>query len=146
MVTPLVEQLGYCLWGLECRGAGRASMVRLFIDTDPPGGSVTIADVEQVSRQVSMLFDLEDPIQGSYQLEVSSPGVDRRFFTIEQCKDYVGEQIQLRLKEPREGRRTFCARLAEVGIEPGTLCVEENGERHDFRFDEVREMNLVWQS
>ena len=144
MVSPVVEELGYSLWGLECTGRGRSSVVRLFIDSDPPGGSVTIADVERVSRQVSMLFDLEDPVQGSYSLEVSSPGIERRLFTLQQCEKYLGEQIELRLKLPEEGRRAFRGRLAEVGGALGTLTLDEDGKHRNFHFEDIRRMHLVW--
>ena len=144
LVSPVVEGLGLCLWGIECKGRGRASTVRVFIDSSPPGGAVTIADVERVSRQVSMLLDIEDPIRGTYQLEVSSPGIERRLFTLDQCETYVGEPIRLRLKAAREGRRTFQGRLAEVGVDTGALVLEEEGERHGFSFSDVRELNLVW--
>lgn len=146
LVSPVVKALGYSLWGLECKGRGASSTVRLFIDTHPTGGNVTMADIERVSRQVSMLFDLEDPIQGSYQLEVSSPGIERRFFTIEQCQEYVGEFTQLKLRVPLDGRRTFNGKLAEVDAGAGTVTLDEDGDRHRFRFDEVRDMNLVWQA
>ena len=105
-----------------------------------------MADIERVSRQVGMLFDLEDPIQGSYQLEVSSPGIERRFFTIEQCQDYLGELTQLRLRIPLEGRKTFNGKLTEVDTGSGTLTLDEDGTSHRFRFDELHDMNLVWQA
>lgn len=93
-----------------------------------------------------MLFDLEDPIQGSYQLEVSSPGIERRFFTVEQCQGYLGELAQLRLREPLEGRKSFSGTLAEVDAGSGTVTLDEDGTCHRFRFDEVHDMNLVWQA
>jgi len=145
LVSPVVEALGYRLWGIECKGRGRTATLRVFIDTNPPGG-VTITDVEQVSRQVSMLLDIEDPIHGAYQLEVSSPGIERRFFTLDQCESYVGNPVSLHLKMPREGRRAFSGRLAEVGVDADALVLEldDDGQRQGFRFSDVREMNLVW--
>ncbi len=146
LVSPILESLGYSFWGLECKGRGRASVVRLFIDSHPPGGTVTIEDVERVSRQVSLLFDLEDPIQGSYHLEVSSPGIDRRLFTLEQCQTYIGERVQLRLKVPCDGRRSFSGQLTEVSLDTGMFTFDEDGTAHNFRFHEVRDINVVWQA
>jgi len=145
LVSPVVQALGYRLWGIECKGRGRSATLRVFIDTNPPGG-VTITDVEQVSRQVSMLLDIEDPIRGAYQLEVSSPGIERRFFTLDQCESYVGNPVSLHLKMPREGRRAFSGRLAEVGVDADALVLEldDDGQCQGFRFSDVREMNLVW--
>lgn len=145
MVSPVVEELGYALWGLECTGRGQSSVVRLFIDARQPGDSVTIDDVTRVSRQVSMLLDLEDPIQGSYSLEVSSPGVERRLFTLGQCQAYIGQDIELRLKLARGGRRAFKGRLAEVCGEAGTLTLEVGqGELERFHVDDVRRSHLIW--
>ena len=142
LVSPVVEELGYRLWGLECTGRGAYSVLRLYIDSKNSLGEVTIDDV----TRVSMLLDLEDPIQGSYSLEVSSPGIERRLFTLEQCQSYIGEQTELRLKLARDGRRAFKGRLAEVSGEQGTLTLEEEaGEQQKFHFDDVRRMQLIWQ-
>ena len=72
--------------GIECQRAGRFMTVRLFIDKD---GGVGVDDCADVSRQVSAILDVEDPIADKYNLEVSSPGLDRPLFTLEQFQRYV---------------------------------------------------------
>ena len=74
MLQGAVEDLGCELWGIECQRAGRFMTVRLFIDKD---GGVGVDDCADVSRQVSAILDVEDPIADKYNLEVSSPGLDR---------------------------------------------------------------------
>ena len=81
MLQGAVEDLGCELWGIECQRAGRFMTVRLFIDKE---GGVGIDDCADVSRQVSAILDVEDPIADKYNLEVSSPGLDRPLFTLEQ--------------------------------------------------------------
>ena len=91
MLQGAVEDLGCELWGIECQRAGRFMTVRLFIDKD---GGVGVDDCADVSRQVSAILDVEDPIADKYNLEVSSPGLDRPLFTLEQFQRYVGEDIE----------------------------------------------------
>ena len=79
MLQGAVEDLGCELWGIECQRTGRFMTVRLFIDKE---GGVTVDDCADVSRQVSAILDVEDPIADKYNLEVSSPGLDRPLFTL----------------------------------------------------------------
>ena len=97
-----VEDLGCELWGIECQRIGRYLTVRLFIDKE---GGVTIEDCADVSRQVSAVLDVEDPIADKYNLEVSSPGLDRPLFTLNQFERYLGQEILLHLRIPVADRR-----------------------------------------
>src|SRR5690554_7266922 len=80
-------------------------MLRVFIDDAEKG--IGIDDCEKVSRQISGVMDVEDPIQTEYTLEVSSPGMDRPLFRPEQYQAFVGHQVQIRLRMAFEGRRKF---------------------------------------
>lgn len=80
LLQSSVEDLGCELWGIECQRAGRYLTVRLYIDKE---GGVTVEDCADVSRQVSAILDVEDPIADKYNLEVSSPGLDRALFTLD---------------------------------------------------------------
>ena len=102
MVSPVATALGCELWGLEYLTQGRYTTVRIFIDG--PNG-VSLDDCERVSRQVSSVFDVEDPIDGEYTLEVSSPGMDRPLYKESQYLRYVGETISVRMRIARDGRR-----------------------------------------
>ncbi len=102
MLLPVVEGLGYMFWGLDYLSQGKHSTIRLYIDSEE---GVKLEDCEKVSRQVSGVLDVEDPIQGEYVLEVSSPGIDRPLYTLEQFTRYVGEEVAVRLRVPFEGRR-----------------------------------------
>ena len=123
LLAPTVRGLGCEIWGLEYRPWGRRrATLKLFIDA--PGG-VTIDDCERVSRQVSALMDIEDPIASAYRLEVSSPGLDRALFRREHYQASIGEQVDVRLTLPVAGRRRVEGRL--VGFQ-GDDIVVRNGE------------------
>lgn len=101
---------GLELVDVEFRGAGgKARMLRVYIDK--PGG-VTHADCETVSRQVGTILDVEDAVPGgSYTLEVSSPGLDRKLTRPEEFRRFLGSRVKLTTREPIEGNRFFEGRL-----------------------------------
>jgi ribosome maturation factor RimP len=119
MLQTTVAALGYDLWGVEHVAQGRHSVVRVYIDS--PAG-ITVDDCAVVSEQVSSILDVEDPITGEYTLEVSSPGMDRLLFDLEQYSGYVGETVELRLRSAFEGRRRFKGMLK--GIEGEDIVIQ----------------------
>ena len=133
-----VEDLGCELWGIECQRAGRYLTVRLFIDKD---GGVTIDDCADVSRQVSAVLDVEDPITDEYNLEVSSPGLDRPLFTLSQYERFIGQQIALHLRIPMLDRRKWQGRLEK--IEGDMLTLNVDGQPQVFVFGNIQKANLI---
>ena len=118
LLEPPVQALGYELVDLEARVGGNG-LLRVYIDRDD---GVDLDDCERVSRQLSAFLDVEEPLPGSYTLEVSSPGVDRLLFRLDHYPAYVGEWIELRLRTPYEGRRKFKGTLK--GIEGEDVVVQ----------------------
>jgi len=123
MLEPAVTALGYEFWGLEYLTHTRQAVLRVFIDS--PDG-ITVEDCAKVSRQLSAVLDVEDPIAAEYTLEVSSPGMDRPLFTLDQFIRYSGEQVKIRLRSPFEGRRNFNGRLVGVEAEDVVVVVEDH--------------------
>ena len=140
MLEPAVIAAGCELWGIEFISQGRHSVLRLFIDS-PEG--VTLDDCEAVSRQVSAVLDVEDPIATEYNLEVSSPGMDRPLFTLEQFAKYVGESIQVRLKMAVAGKRKFTAKLESTDADTNTLRFSDQQEAWEVNHAQVDKANLV---
>jgi len=122
MLAPVVEGLGFVFWGIEYLAQGKHSTVRVYIDHSD---GVTVDDCEQVSRQVSGVLDVEDPIGTHYTLEVSSPGMDRPLFRLDQYHDFIGSRLSVRLSAPFEGRRKYEGILRAVEGEDICLVVGE---------------------
>ncbi|AOF54370.1 ribosome maturation factor RimP [Rodentibacter caecimuris] len=133
-----IEDLGCELWGIECQRAGRFMTVRIFIDKN---GGVTIDDCADVSRQVSAILDVEDPIADKYNLEVSSPGLDRPLFTLAQYKRYLGEEILIHLRIPMMERRKWQGKLAR--IENDMLILKVDDQEHTFVFGNIQKANVI---
>ena len=138
LIRPVVEGLGCELWGIEHLSMGRHSTLKIFIDS--PNG-VDIEDCARISRQVSSLLDVEDPVSGEYTLEVSSPGLDRRLFRLEQYPDYVGQLLQVRLKRPFEGKRKMTGQLR--GVEDDEVVLGFEDEEVILPFEEIERANVV---
>lgn len=123
LLAPAVTALGYEFWGLEYLTHARQAVLRVFIDS--PNG-IGVEDCAKVSRQLSAVLDVEDPITIEYTLEVSSPGMDRPLFTLEQYQRYIGENVKIRLRSPFEGRRNFSGRLVGVETDEVVVVVEDH--------------------
>ena len=119
MLRTTVEALGYELWGIEYLSQGRHSVLRVYIEAE---NGIAVEDCAKVSEQVGSVLDVEDPIAGEYTLEVSSPGMDRLLFRLDQYPAYVGEVLELRLRVPFEGRRKFKGVL--TGIEGDDVVIQ----------------------
>ncbi|WP_134478893.1 ribosome maturation factor RimP [Pseudomonas aeruginosa] len=137
LLAPVVEALGYECWGVEFISQGRHSVLRVYIDR-PEG--ILIDDCEAVSRQVSGILDVEDPISGEYTLEVSSPGMDRPLFTLEQFAKHAGEQVKIRLRSPYEGRRNYQGILR--GVEEQDVVVLVDDHEYLLPIDSIDKANI----
>lgn len=133
-----MQTLGLELWGIEHLMRGRSSLLRIYIDSDQ---GITIEDCERVSRQVSGILDVEDPLPGEYTLEVSSPGLDRPLFSFEQYQRFVGEVVNLRLRAPIDGRRKFKGVLEKAEADQITLTVD--GALVNIAFAQIEKANIV---
>ena len=123
LLAPTVASMRLELLGVEFVQSGASALLRLYIDA--PGRTVTIEDCEAVSREVSGVLDVEDPIASRYELEVSSPGIDRPLFTAGHFARHVGEQVKLTLQIPRDGRRRLQGTIAHVDGQSIALRVGE---------------------
>jgi ribosome maturation factor RimP len=123
LLGPTVEALGFELWGVEYLSQGRHSLLRVYIDAE---SGITVEDCARVSAQISSLLDVEEPISGEYTLEVSSPGMDRLLFRLDQYPGFVGETVELRLRSPFEGRRKFKGVLTGIEGEDVVIRVDDH--------------------
>ena len=123
LIAPVVEGLGYELVGIEYLPQGKHSLLRIYIDQEE---GITLDDCEQVSRQTSAVLDVEDPLSGHYNLEISSPGLEHPLFIEEHYVRFVGNRVFVRMSFPIEGRRKFEGLLR--GVDGGDVVVEIDDE------------------
>jgi ribosome maturation factor RimP len=131
LLEPPVAAMGFELADLDAH-FGRRGLLRLFIDRE---GGVTLDDCQRVSEQIGAWLDVEDPLPGSYVLEVSSPGFDRRLRKLKHFERFSGEQARIELKDARDGRRRFTGRLA--GVEGSEVLLEVDGELTRLPFGDI---------
>jgi ribosome maturation factor RimP len=128
LASPLAAQEGMELVDVEFGGPSGRQTLRLFIDK--PGG-VSLDDCTSISRAVSAALDVEDPIEGAYDLEVSSPGLDRPLRTPEHFQKYAGERVKVKTYAPiseTDNRKTFIGKL--LGFEEGKVVVDVDGREY----------------
>lgn len=139
ILRPVVEGLGYEFWGIEYLSQGHHSKLRVFIDDAEKG--INIDDCEKVSRQISGVMDVEDPIQTEYTLEVSSPGMDRPLFRLEHYEAFVGHKVQIKLRMAFEGRRKFQGLIK--GVEGDEVVVVVDDHEYLLPFDSIEKANIM---
>lgn len=138
IIEPSVSALGYELVGIEYLPQGRYSLLRVYIDSE---AGITVDDCEKVSRQLSGVLDVEDPIKGQYSLEISSPGLDRPLFTPEHFVRFAGQQVQVRLQQPLNGQRKFKGLLR--GMDGEEVLIEIDGGELRVLPEEIDKANLI---
>jgi ribosome maturation factor RimP len=138
MLEAPVEALGFELVGVEFIRAGKHSTLRIYID-GPQG--VEIEDCADVSRQVSAVLDVEDPITNEYNLEVSSPGMDRPLFKPAHYEQVLAQMITVKLQMPQDDRRNFKGVLESCDELSFTMLVDN--EKFELAYDNVLKANLV---
>ncbi|MBT8081158.1 MAG: ribosome maturation factor RimP [Gammaproteobacteria bacterium] len=138
LLEPTITRMGYELVDLEARLAGKGGLVRLYIDK--PDG-IDLDDCEKVSLAVSALLDVEDPVPGNYNLEVSSPGLDRKLTKVEHFQRFAGETVKVQMRFPIDGRRRFRGTL--VTSDEDNIVVEVDGEPYRLPLKTIDTARLV---
>jgi ribosome maturation factor RimP len=138
LLQPLVEDLGYEFVGLEYNSNPKHSVLRIYIDNED---GVGISDCETVSRETAALLDVKDPIKSHYNLEVSSPGLDRPLFTLAHYIEFKGREVKINLFAPLEGRRKFQGLIldaSDTGVN-----VDQDGTDVLLEFSNIAKARLV---
>lgn len=136
LAEPVVTGLGFELVGVEFDSHQR--ILRIYIDSEK---GIMVDDCSKVSHQLSGVLDVEDPIPGNYQLEVSSPGMDRPLFTLDHFARFQGEVARVQLIRPLNGRRRFKATLA--GVEGDRVLLQDGEEQFQIPFDSIEKARIV---
>ena len=138
LLQPLVEDLGYEFVGLEYNSNPKHSVLRIYIDHE---NGVGIEDCETVSRETAALLDVKDPIRSQYNLEVSSPGLDRPLFTAAHYQQFEGCIAQVNLFAPQDGRRKFSGPI--LGADETSVRIDQDGSEVALDLSNVVKARLV---
>ena len=138
LLEPIVGRLGYELLDLESHTGGRNNFLRLTIDN--PNG-ICLNDCEKVSRAASTFLDVEDPISGEYNLEVSSPGLDRKLKKLNHFQMFEGETLKISLNMPFNGRKRLTGVLESSDSK--NISIEIDGEIHSLPYSNIDTARLV---
>jgi ribosome maturation factor RimP len=140
IVEPLLARLGFELVLLQYQRGKKHHILRLFVDKE---GGVSLDDCADVSREVSTVLDVEDPIEGHYTLEVSSPGLNRPLVKERDFLKYVGQRARVVTAEPIVDRKTFVGRLG--GVEDGAVIIDVDGRIFKIPHGEIVRANIEYQ-
>lgn len=134
----LVNMMGYEFVGCELHRQGQQGVLRIYIDSE---NGITVDDCSRVSYQVSAMLDVEDPIQGNYSLEVSSPGLDRPLFEIAHYQKQIGNRVKVRVCAPVHNKRKFVGILLRVDGNDIHLLVD--AEEVVLPFSDIEKANII---
>ena len=139
LFEPVVESMGYELVGVEYHGGEHHGVLRIYIDADQ---GITVDDCAAVSRQVSALLDVEDPISNAYDLEVSSPGLDRPLFKAADFERFAGHKAKIKLAVALDGRKNFSGLLKGFDDENKEVIIEIDNEMFYLPLHDIAKANL----
>jgi ribosome maturation factor RimP len=141
LIEPEIKSLGFDLVRVMMIGGASDPTLQVMAER-PDTRQLDIADCEQISRRLSEILDLADPIEGSYRLEVSSPGIDRPLTRLKDFADWAGHEARITLREPRGGRKQFSGTLG--GIHGETVKLQtKDGHDHELPFHDIASAKLV---
>ena len=132
-----IERLGCKVWGLELFGRRSNQTLRIYIDKNE---GISVEDCEKVSKHVSKVLDAENDFSENYMLEVSSPGLDRKFFYKEQYKEYLNESLKVTFFDT-QNKKTVQGRLE--GAYDNSIKLELNDEIKEIAFSSIIQANLI---
>ena len=137
LVKPIADELNYEVYHIEFVKENNEFYLRIYIDKEE---GISITDCEALSRRVSDVLDVEDPIDKAYYLEVSSPGLNRRLFTDEHFKKFLGREVLVKLNGNIEGKKNIKGLLKEVSEE--NIIVEDDEKAITIPKSKIKAANL----
>ncbi|MEM7680236.1 MAG: ribosome maturation factor RimP [Pseudomonadota bacterium] len=142
LIRPAIEDLGFALVAITMTSETKSQVVQIMAE-DPKTGNIKLDDCAKVSRAVSALLDVEDPINGAYRLEVGSPGIDRPLTRIEDFKTYEGFEAKIESSQPNEnGQKRFRGVLKGINGN-GLITIDTDQGEYDVDFHGLIKAKLV---
>ena len=138
-IAPAMEDMGYELVRVLLSGKQRPRLQIMAERID--GTPMTVEDCAGISRHISALLDVDDPINGTYTLEVSSPGIDRPLVRLKDFDRFAGFEARIETSRPIDGRKRFRGRL--LGVEGETVRVDVEGSTADLPYADIQRAKLI---
>ncbi|CAM3603574.1 MULTISPECIES: ribosome maturation factor RimP [Halomonas] len=138
LIEPVVAAMGFELWGIDHLSQGKNSRLVIYIESE---NGVSVENCADISRQVSAVMDVEDPIAGEYRLEVSSPGMARPLYSLDQFTRFQGHHVALKLRTAFDGRRKYQGLL--VGVEGDEVLLQLDSEEYCFPIESIDSAHIV---
>lgn len=136
IVEPVVQDLGFALFSVSMNGETLQIMAE-----NPDTRNLNLDECSKLSREISAILDVEDPITGRYRLELSSPGIDRPLRSVEDFDYYKGQEAKVELDELIDGRKKFRGEI--VGLEEDNVVLKTDEGEVAFPFQSVHKAKLV---
>lgn len=138
IITPVLVNTPFELVGVECVGGGKHTVIRIFMDK--PGG-ITIDEIVDLTRQINVVLEVEEPVKGLYTLEVSSPGLERPLFKPEHFKQQLGQIVKIRTNKVFSEQKNFKGILKFSNNEIIELFVD--GQLFSFRYEDIDKARVI---
>ncbi len=138
-IEPTVSELGYRIWDITYTKIGADWHLEITIDSDK---GIDIEDCEKVHRAIDPILDEEDPIEGFYYLEVSSPGIERELRTDEHISLSIGQKVEVKLFAPKDGIKSVVGKLSSYNN--SVLTVETDESVYEFQRSDVSKIKTIY--
>ncbi len=139
LFEPVIQSMGYELVGIEFQGSTQHGTLRVYIDHE---NGIGVDDCVAISRQISAILDVEEPIQQAYDLEVSSPGINRPLFKARDYEQFSGHSAKIKMAVPLQGRKNFKGVLQGVTDSKFVQILVDN-EDYELPISDIAKANLV---
>lgn len=141
VITPTIKDQGYEIVRVQVTGAKHPRLQVMAERAD--GTCIDVEDCAQISRSISAVLDVEDPIEGEFTLEVSSPGIDRPLTRLQDYQTWAGFDVKIELKTGIDGRKRYIGRLLGLDEEQRIKIECEEDEPHTLAFEDVQRAKLM---
>ncbi|MBL4800920.1 MAG: ribosome maturation factor RimP [Emcibacter sp.] len=141
IIDPVADAMGYEIIRIAIHNSSRGDAPTLQVMAERPDGTMLVEDCAKLSREISVLLDVEDPISGEYMLEVSTAGIDRPLTRRKDFANYAGYEAKIELSVPEEGRRRYRGKL--LGITGDVVKINVDGDVFEVDFDNINRSKLV---
>lgn len=142
IIRPTVESMGYALVRIRLQPQRGRQVLQIMAEPSGDTREMTVEDCAEISRHISALMDVEDPISSAYNLEVSSPGIDRPLVTAEDFARFTGYEASVELEWPQDGRKRFKGQIVSVEQNVVALKLDE-ANTAELNVDDMQQAKLV---